>query len=98
MKNCFLMLSRLKIHIILVLDRLVFVMRSATRRLWQLCCGNTIYSISILSLRKKCMYDFATTKLVLLPSPAPDSKRLLPPKKRICRHGPLVSDKSAIPV
>ena len=36
---------------------------------------------SIFSLHKKCTYNFATTKLVLLPGLAPGSKSLLPPKK-----------------
>ena len=43
------------------------------RQLRQLCHGNTIYSISIFSLRKKRTYNFATTKLVLLPGLAPGS-------------------------
>ena len=51
------------------------------RRLRQLCCRNTIYSISIFSLCKKITYNFATTKLVLLPGLAPGSKSLLSPKK-----------------
>ena len=54
------------------------------RRPQQICCGNSIYSrpLSVLfSLRKKCRYNFATTKLVLLPGLAPGSKGLLPPKK-----------------
>ena len=37
--------------------------------------------ISIFSLRKKYIYNFATTKLVLLPSFKLGSKSLLPPKK-----------------
>ena len=41
-----------------------------------------LYSISIFSLRKTCTYNFATTKLVLLPVVAPGSKSLLPPKKK----------------
>ena len=32
------------------------------RRPRQLCCVNTIYSISIFSLRQKCTYNLATTK------------------------------------
>ena len=45
------------------------------RRPRQLCCGNTIYSITIFSLRTNCMYNFATTKLVLLPGLAPGSTK-----------------------
>ena len=38
-----------------------YIRATQPRRPRQLCCGNTIYSISIFSLREKCTYNFATT-------------------------------------